>query len=79
MGEHEVERRAAPVPEHGEEQLAERPGADQPGDRLVLEERLAADVGNEPPEQDGGGRPQRAGDEEAGDAQPETGANPPAR
>ena len=64
MSEHEVQRGAAPVPEDGEEELAERPGADQPGDRLVLEERLAADVGNEPPEQDGGGRPQCAGDGE---------------
>ena len=60
-----MQRSAAAVPEDGDEKLAERPGADQPGNRLVFEERLAADVRNEPPEQDGGGRPKRAGDEEA--------------
>ena len=65
MREDKVQRSAAAVPEDGDEKLAERPGADQPGNRLVLEKRLAADVGNEPPEQDGGGGPQRAGDEEA--------------
>ena len=66
MREDEVQRSAAAVPEDGDEKLAERPRADQLGNRLVLEERLAADDGNEPPEQDGGGGPKRAGDEEAG-------------
>jgi len=44
MGEDEVERRTAPVPQHGAEQLAERPGGDEPGDGLVLEQRLLGDV-----------------------------------
>ena len=62
----EVERRAAPIPQHGREKLAERTRGDQPGDRLVLEERLPADVGDEPKEKNGGRRRQRAGDEQSG-------------
>jgi len=44
VGEDEVERRTAPVPQHRAEQLTERPGGDEPGDGLVLEQRLLGDV-----------------------------------
>ena len=64
VGEDEVERRPAPIPQHGGEQLAQRPRAEQAGDRLVLEERLSAHVGDEAPEKDRRAHGQRAGDEE---------------
>ena len=48
VAEHEVERSAAAIDENGLENLSERPHRDQPGDRLVLVEPLARNVGPEP-------------------------------
>ncbi len=48
VAEHEVERSAAAIDEDGVEHLTERPHRDQPGDRLVLVEPLARNVGPEP-------------------------------
>jgi hypothetical protein len=45
--EHEVERSAAAVQHHRLEHLVERPHGDQACDRLVLVQRLAADVGHD--------------------------------
>ena len=47
-----MKRRPAALPPDGLEHLAERPGRDQPGDGLVLEERLPADVLDYAKEQD---------------------------
>ena len=42
-----MQRRATAIPDHGPEQLSERAGADQPGDGLVLDERLLVHVADE--------------------------------
>ena len=47
VDEDEVERRAAAVPHRRGDHLPERPRGDEPGNGLVLEERLRADVGDE--------------------------------
>jgi len=52
MDEQEVERSAPAVPDDGCEQLAQRPGSDQPGHRLVLDERLSVDIACETDEQE---------------------------
>jgi hypothetical protein len=49
--EHEVERRPAAVDDHGLEYLAERAHRDEPGDRLILIERLAPNIWHEPIEE----------------------------
>jgi len=43
-----VERSAAAVQHHRLEHLVERPHGDQAGNRLVLVQRLVADVGRDP-------------------------------
>jgi hypothetical protein len=50
MRQEKVERRSAPVPQRRDDDLAHRPRSDQAGDSLVLEERLAVDIRNEPDE-----------------------------
>ena len=52
VGEEEVERRTAPLPEDGDDDLGQRAGRDEAADRLVLEERLPVHVGDDPREQD---------------------------
>ena len=44
VDEQEVEGRATPVPEDCRDDLADRPGADQTRNGLILEERLAVDI-----------------------------------
>ena len=48
-----MQGRAAPVPKDGGNDLADRPGADQACNRLVLEERLAMDVRRQPRQEEG--------------------------
>ncbi len=43
-----MERRSTSLPPDGLEHLAERPRGDEPRDRFVLEERLAAHVADDP-------------------------------
>ena len=63
VGEDEVKRRAAPVPEHGLDDLGERPSRHQAAQRLVLVDRQPRDVRCEPRRQVGDREPDRRPDD----------------
>ncbi len=64
VAQHEMERSAAAVDHHRLEHLVERPHRDQAGDRLVLVQRLAADVGRDPVQEQAAQRGDRTADQD---------------